>query len=68
MKVNGRDKKTAGSGGGGMPDSNVRWLVIQHAPLPCFVFGLDPSIFIMKHRNNHALFHQNRRKNYRALE
>ena len=27
------DKKI-GSGGGGMPDSNVRWLVNQRAPLP----------------------------------
>jgi len=27
-------KKKIGSGGGGMPDSNVRWLEIQHTPLP----------------------------------
>jgi len=26
--------KKSGSGGGGMPDSNVRWLEVQHTPLP----------------------------------
>jgi hypothetical protein len=50
--------KKLGSGGGGMPDSNVRWLINQHTPLPKFVSGQSPYIFIVKQKQVSCLDHK----------
>jgi len=47
------DKKL-GSGGGGMPDSNVRWLVNQRAPLPK-ISNNSRSVLV---RRYHSFFKQ----------